>query len=239
MWIQSIRLPTNCRACPLHLKDRRAGCVSLPYHNLLSCLGILGHFCLLTWLLEVHTGCEKEQILGGKFSWSILSSLPCSDKLVSPADFEGLPILFNLKCFISQGCWCCLVKKWHFSDIHEPRELGVCKNHRLFFPAFLAALILEHSSPPRSQRLLLLLLSALYFSTQLSPYPSHSICFSLDFRTVFSRGGCARYSSLMRPLRWKGCVDVCLLRIAYSNCKLFKRSPMTVLLSPADLDFPP
>ena len=35
------------------------------------------------------------------------------------------------------------------------------------------------------------------------------------------------------------CVDVCFLRIAYSDFKLFRRSPMTVLLSPAVLDFLP
>lgn len=112
---------------------------------------------------------------------------------------------------------------------------------------FLASVTSEHSlAAPRSHKLPFLLLSALFFfffpntTLSLPQHPLHSLLSSPGYvregRALFSDAAC-------KPAcRWKVVgrhVDVCFLRIAYSECELFKRSPMTVLLSPAVLNFPP
>lgn len=133
MWIQSIWLPTNCRACPLHPKDRRASCVSLSYHNLLSCLVILTWWLLPSylaiggsyrlWKKRIDTR-RKIQLIHPLIS-SLLRKIGLSSRL-----WRTIP--FNLKCFMSQACLYCPCKEAAFlrhslakgtGDMEEPRPL--------------------------------------------------------------------------------------------------------------------
>lgn len=85
----------------------------------------------------------------------------------------------------------------------------------LYASPFLAAVVSEHSSAaPRSHKLLLLLLSALYFSTQLSPCPSHPLHSLLGSPGyVFQGWVCRALSSdeayMKSACRWTVCGAVC------------------------------
>lgn len=112
------------------------------------------------------------------------------------------------------------------------------------YQPFLASVTSEHSlAAPRSHKLLFLLLSALFFPpTQLCLCPSTPFIPCFPPQAMVVRGG---HSSLMQSGKQivdgrvvGRHVDVCFLRIAYSECKLFKKISYDSSAEPCSPGFP-